>query len=322
MSLWKKTQFSVKNVADDDLKSDVLVEAKSITLSNAFPKSKVDDENESDDVEALNDEVEEGDDEEKTFTPKKTKKKLNSTRHIEEADRTVFITNVSVDVKHSEMKKFLSKYGNLISYRFRNTAYSTLDKSKKVNFLKKEFNKKRKTQGVYALYETKDEAKSAAEQIDNTLFLGYHLRADWEVNKDQKKDVKKTIFVGNLPFNIEEEDVRKAFEKQAGNVQRVRVVRDNNTGTGRGIAYVTFKEKEDVQKGLDFVGNKIKGRLVRVSPCYKNYEKIKEKKEQRLLQFIQMKKEKKRVYKERVKSHSGKLQKSKSEKKPRKNQKK
>ncbi|EKE38119.1 hypothetical protein ENUP19_0328G0029 [Entamoeba nuttalli] len=284
-------------------KSEEDIDAKDIVLGGV-PQKESDKEESSEE------------DEKPKYKSKKERKELSLITHSKEAERTVFIANINIKVKPAQMKKFLKQFGKLESYRFRGGAFIQDEKSKKVHFLKKEYDTKvRKTQNCYAVYATSEDAEKAAKEIDGKEFLGYHLRADWEVNKGKKRNIRQTIFVGNLPFKMEEEQLRKLFSK-AGEIERVKIVRESKSGMGRGIGFVTFTNKEDVQKGLNMVGEKIKGRQIRVEPCYKNYDKIKQKKAERITKALEMKKERKRVYKERVKANMGKLAKQKQEKKP------
>lgn len=54
---------------------------------------------------------------------------------------------------------------------------------------------------------------------------------------------KRTIFIGNLPHDVQEEELWQLFLKKAKklHIQRVRVVRDKHTGNCKGIGYITFK---------------------------------------------------------------------------------
>ncbi|BFU23934.1 RNA recognition motif domain-containing protein [Entamoeba histolytica HM-1:IMSS-B] len=291
----------LESKSEEDIEEDI--DAKDIVLGGV-PQKESDKEDSSEE------------DEKPKYKSKKERKELSLITHSKEAERTVFIANVNIKVKPAQMKKFLKQFGKLESYRFRGGAFIQDEKSKKVHFLKKEYDTKvRKTQNCYAVYTTPEDAEKAAKEIDGKEFLGYHLRADWEVNKGKKRNIRQTIFVGNLPFKMEEEQLRKLFSK-AGEIERVKIVRESKSGMGRGIGFVTFTNKEDVQKGLNMVGEKVKGRQIRVEPCYKNYDKIKQKKAERITKALEMKKERKRVYKERVKANMGKLAKQKQEKKP------
>ena len=278
-----------------------------ITLGDVFEEN-FDDDDDSEDT--------------KNLKSKPQLKEMSLKRHTEEAERTVFIANVSVKAKSSEITKFLKQFGKLISYRLRTGAFkrdfsTKKEPSRKVKFLKKQYSEKRKTQHCYAVYSTPEEAEKAAIEINGKEFLGFHLRADWEVNKGKMRDIRNTIFVGNLPFVCEEEEVRKKFEK-VGEIKRVKVVRNNITGLGTGVGYVTFVNREDVVKGLDMIGDRFKGRLLRIQPCHKNEQKRVERKKEWIEKKVALKKEKKRVYKETVKSTMGKKAKKEMESKPKK----
>ena len=52
-------------------------------------------------------------------------------------------------------------------------------------------------------------------------------------------DFETTVFIGNLPFITNEEDLRAHFnDLEEGGILNVRVIRDPKTFIGKGIAYV------------------------------------------------------------------------------------
>lgn len=51
----------------------------------------------------------------------------------------------------------------------------------------------------------------------------------------------KTIYVGNLPWAVTEEDLRKAFTEY-GEVVSARVVTDRETGRSRGFGFVEMED--------------------------------------------------------------------------------
>ena len=53
-------------------------------------------------------------------------------------------------------------------------------------------------------------------------------------------DSRHSIFVGNLPFAVEEEELWTAFA-DCGAIKRVRVIRDKITNLGKGFAYVQVR---------------------------------------------------------------------------------
>ena len=92
-----------------------------------------------------------------------------------------------------------------------------------------------------------ESATKAATKLDGLLYKDLHIRCNLETKKTVnhicnifKEDFSKTAFVGNLPFNIEEEEVRSEFE-QFGPIRYVRLVRDSVTHNGKGFGYVCFE---------------------------------------------------------------------------------
>ena len=72
----------------------------------------------------------------------------------------------------------------------------------------------------------------------------------------------KNIFVGNISFDTEEEDLRQLFATY-GAVDRVTMVRDRDTGQPRGFAFVEMASAADADKaiaelnGTQFGGDKL-----------------------------------------------------------------
>lgn len=76
-----------------------------------------------------------------------------------------------------------------------------------------------------------------------------HLRVDLE-SEETKHDYESTIFIGNLPWVISEEDVREHFE-DCGKILNVRIIRDKVNFIGKGIGYIQFSSKEEMRKAVD-----------------------------------------------------------------------
>lgn len=75
------------------------------------------------------------------------------------------------------------------------------------------------------------------------------------------EDFKTTVFVGNLPFVVSEEEVRTHFA-QYGTILNVRLIREPKTFIGKGIGYVMFKTNEEmrvaIEKGIKFKGRELR----------------------------------------------------------------
>jgi len=71
------------------------------------------------------------------------------------------------------------------------------------------------------------------------------------------------IYVGNLPYETTEDDLRQAFEA-FGEVTSVQVIADRYTGKSRGFAFVEMIDDTGGQKaieqmnGADFSGRQLK----------------------------------------------------------------
>lgn len=59
----------------------------------------------------------------------------------------------------------------------------------------------------------------------------------------------KNIYVGNLDYNVSEQDLRAAFEAY-GQVDNVTILRDRETGQPRGFAFVEMANDEEAQKAI------------------------------------------------------------------------
>jgi nucleolar protein 12 len=75
-------------------------------------------------------------------------------------------------------------------------------------------------------------------------------------------DTDVTVFVGNLTPEIQENQIRDFFS-DCGKIQGVRVIRDKQTGIGKGIAFVSFYSNDGVilaleKKGVNFCGRSIR----------------------------------------------------------------
>ena len=59
----------------------------------------------------------------------------------------------------------------------------------------------------------------------------------------------KNIFVGNLDFSATESSIRSLFEPY-GNIERVNLVTDRDTGRSRGFAFVEMTDAAEADKAI------------------------------------------------------------------------
>src|SRR5580765_8081087 len=75
----------------------------------------------------------------------------------------------------------------------------------------------------------------------------------------------KNIFVGNLSFNTNEDELRQIFESY-GQVDRVSILTDRETGRSRGFGFVEMTSDEDGEKAITALnGSQIGGRTINVN---------------------------------------------------------
>ena len=85
------------------------------------------------------------------------------------------------------------------------------------------------------------------------------------VRKNRKEGVLKNIFVGNLSFNTSEDELRQLFEPY-GQVDRVSILTDRETGRSRGFGFVEMTNAEEGDKAIAGLnGSQFGGRAINVN---------------------------------------------------------
>ncbi|KAI9722590.1 MAG: hypothetical protein M1812_001521 [Candelaria pacifica] len=222
---------------------------------------------------------------------------------LEKSSRTVFLANVSTIAitTKSARKTLISHLTSFIpslptdsvehkleSLRFRSVAFTSSAVPKKAAFAKKELmDSTTKSTNAYAVYSTTLAVREAVAKLNGTVILDRHLRVD-SVAHPARADHRRCAFVGNLGFVDDEsminaseesngskrprkvkepsdieEGLWRQFEK-AGRVESVRVIRDQQTRVGKGIAYVQFTDPNDVEAALLFNEKKYPPLLPRI----------------------------------------------------------
>jgi len=75
----------------------------------------------------------------------------------------------------------------------------------------------------------------------------------------------KKLFVANLSFRVNDEDLNGAFAEY-GEVISAKVIRDNFSGKSRGFGFVEMKEDADADKAIEELNNAdFDGKVISVS---------------------------------------------------------
>jgi RNA recognition motif-containing protein len=73
------------------------------------------------------------------------------------------------------------------------------------------------------------------------------------------------IYVGNLSYEVKEEDLKKEFEAY-GQVESVKIIQDTYTGRSKGFGFVEMPNNSEAQAALDGLkGKELKGRALNIN---------------------------------------------------------
>ncbi|KAF9623868.1 hypothetical protein IFM89_005636 [Coptis chinensis] len=165
--------------------------------------------------------------------------------------RTVFVGNLPLKVKKKVLLKEFSKFGDVESVRIRSVPIVDSKTPRKGAIMKGKINES--VDSVHAYIVFKDEKSAQASLSHNMAMLGgNHIRVDNACPPRKKLkadsapvyDNKRTVFVGNLPFDVKDEEIYQllcGIKQIESDIEGVRVIRDPNSSVGKGIAYVLFK---------------------------------------------------------------------------------
>jgi len=77
--------------------------------------------------------------------------------------------------------------------------------------------------------------------------------------------VAKRIYVGSLPYSVDENQLEELF-KQYGQVSDVQVITDRYTGQAKGFAFVEMSNEEEAQNAIQALnGTQLGGRTLTVN---------------------------------------------------------
>jgi len=83
----------------------------------------------------------------------------------------------------------------------------------------------------------------------------------------------KNIFVGNLDFNTSEDELRQLFQTY-GQVDRVSIMTDRDTGRSRGFGFVEMANAEEGEKAIAAInGTQVGGRTLNVNEARPKVER-------------------------------------------------
>ena len=74
------------------------------------------------------------------------------------------------------------------------------------------------------------------------------------------------LYVGNLPFDTDEAQLRTLFQEGGRQVAEVKIITDRDTGRPRGFAFVEMVSQEDADAAINALnGREVGGRALTVN---------------------------------------------------------
>ncbi|SPQ17924.1 195ab6e3-3369-4626-bb7a-0cb9584b4d8f [Thermothielavioides terrestris] len=154
---------------------------------------------------------------------------------LEKANRTVFLSNVSIEaITSRKAKKMLLHHLSSVldkkadppqkvqSIRFRSIAFATTGIPKRVAYIKKSLlEATTKSTNAYVVYSTAAAARLAVAQLNGTVVLDRHLRVD-SVAHPAPVDHRRCVFVGNLGFVDDETVYSTKIDKEGKEITEKR----------------------------------------------------------------------------------------------------
>ncbi|XP_069708484.1 RNA-binding protein 34 [Phaenicophaeus curvirostris] len=179
--------------------------------------------------------------------------------------RTVFVGNLPVSCTLQELKSRFKAYGQIKSIRFRSLVPAEDTLSKKLAGIKRKVHPNAKFINAYVVFKEECDAIKALKENGTEIASGFHIRVDI-ASKTSSHDNKRSVFLGNLSYDISDDAVREHFS-DCGAVVAVRIVRDRKTGLGKGFGYVLFENTDAVHLALKLNDSVLLGRKIRVKRC-------------------------------------------------------
>lgn len=189
--------------------------------------------------------------------------------------RTIFVGNLSLKIKKKALMKEFGSFGEVESVRIRSIPIADSATPRKASIIKKKLNDNADSVNAYVVFKSEESAQASLAH-NMAVVGGRHIRVDRACPPRKKMkgdnnalyDNKRTVFVGNLPFDVKDEEIYQLFsgmKEFESSIEAVRVIRDPNTLLGKGIAYVLFKTREAANVVSRKRNLKLRDRELRVS---------------------------------------------------------
>lgn len=230
----------------------------------------------------------------------------------DEEDRTVFVGNLPLSTTRKKLFNLFKHCGAIKSTRLRSIAATGAKVTEKgnQNLVKKVCLNKtlidssyKKTMQGYVVFEDKESVPKALALNNSLLSASTDSGSDTPRTKSETEktlrirvdtakptiDTARSVFVGNLRYGVEENDLMEHFERGINDdkeyddeddntdetkmaVEAVRIIRDPDTMKCKGFGYVLMKNKELVADALRLDQSLFQKKNIRVNVCGKRFK--------------------------------------------------
>ena len=229
---------------------------------------------------------------------------LTAFQLTERKKRTCFVGNLPLDTTPKQLKALFTSTGCKVDkVWFRSIATSMDSKipTIKAKVIVKDLGDQKDNKNAYVLCATSAEAIAAMGKLNQSKVGDKHIRVDLDYRDRERdtNDFETTVFVGNLPFIVNEEDVREhfasLFKESEDPISPGRLIRDPQTFIGKGIGYIQFKDKETMRTCIEELNDSyFQNRVIRLKKAVeprrlmkklKGREEVRERKKEEKLQM-------------------------------------
>ena len=177
-------------------------------------------------------------------------------KNISEENKQVFIKGISPEITEEELKEYINKKAPLIKYKNIRLVFDINGKNKGFAFID---------------FETQNLAKKFIDIMNDENYnkdiklKNCELICAFSLSPKSGKNDKRTLFINNLPFDVEKEQIKLLF-KDFGKILDIRIIYNPHTQKPRGYGYVEFEEENSIDKIINSDKKfEINGRKIMVS---------------------------------------------------------
>ena len=181
---------------------------------------------------------------------------FNNNKNSTEENKQVFIKGISPEITEEELKEYINKKAPLIEYKNIRLVLDINGKNKGFAFVD---------------FENQNQAKKFIDIMNddnnekNIKLKNSELICAFCLSPKSGKNDKRTLFINNLPFDVEKEQIKEMFNK-FGKILDIRIIYNPHTQKPRGYGYIEFEEENSVDKIINYNKNfEINGRKIMVS---------------------------------------------------------